>query len=136
MFNNSYQNKTVLVTGHTGFKGSWLSIWLRELGAKVVGFSLEPPSDPSNFIAARIKNKITHLHGDIREIDQLSAAFREYQPEFVFHLAAQPLVRLSYEEPKLTFDTNLGGTVNVFEAVRKTPSVKVLVNITSDKCYE
>jgi CDP-glucose 4,6-dehydratase len=136
MFNNSYQNKTVLVTGHTGFKGSWLSIWLRELGAHVVGFSLEPPSDPSNFIATRLKKKITHIHGNIREIDQLSAAFHEYQPEFVFHLAAQPIVRFSYDEPKLTFDTNVGGTVNVFEAVRKTPSVKVLVNITSDKCYE
>jgi len=136
MFKNTYKNRVVLITGHTGFKGSWLSIWLRELGANVVGFSLEPPSDPSNFIATRLKNKITHLHGDIREIDQLSAAFREYQPEFVFHLAAQPLVRLSYEEPKLTFDTNLGGTINVLEAVRSTPSVKVLVNITSDKCYE
>ena len=136
MFNNSYQNKTVLVTGHTGFKGSWLSIWLRELGANVVGFSLEPPSDPSNFVAARLKNKIAHLHGDIREIDQLSVAFREYQPEFVFHLAAQPIVRFSYDEPKLTFDTNVGGTVNVFEVVRQTPSVKVLINITSDKCYE
>jgi len=78
-----------------------------------VGFSLEPPSDPSNFIATRLKNKISHLRGDIREIDQLSAAFREYQPEFVFHLAAQPLVRLSYEEPKLTFDTNLGGTITL-----------------------
>lgn len=136
MFKNIYKNRVVLVTGHTGFKGSWLSIWLRELGAHVVGFSLEPPSEPSNFIATRLKNKISHLHGDIREIDQLSAAFREYQPEFVFHLAAQPLVRLSYEEPKLTFDTNLGGTVNVLEAVRSSPSVKVLINITSDKCYE
>jgi CDP-glucose 4,6-dehydratase len=136
MFKNSYQNKTVLVTGHTGFKGSWLSVWLRELGANVVGFSLEPPSDPSNFIATGLKNKISHVHGDIREIDQLSTAFRKYQPEFVFHLAAQPLVRFSYEEPKLTFDTNLGGTVNVLEAVRSSPSVKVLINITSDKCYE
>jgi len=136
MFNNSYQNKTVLVTGHTGFKGSWLSIWLRELGARVVGFALEPPSDPSNFVAAKLKSKMIHLHGDIRDIDQLCTAFREYQPEFVFHLAAQPLVRLSYDEPKLTFDTNVGGTVNVLEAVRLTPSVKVLVNITSDKCYE
>jgi CDP-glucose 4,6-dehydratase len=136
MFKNIYRDRKVLVTGHTGFKGSWLSIWLRELGAEVVGFSLEPPSDPSNFVATRLKNRIIHVHGDIREIDQLSAAFCEHQPEFAFHLAAQPLVRLSYEEPKLTFDTNVGGTVNLFEAVRKTSSVKVLVNITSDKCYE
>lgn len=101
-----------------------------------MGYSLEPPSDPSNFVASRLENKISHIHGDIRDIDQLYAAFREYKPEFVFHLAAQPLVRLSYEEPKLTFDTNVCGTVNVFEAVRQTSSVKVLVNITSDKCYE
>ena len=136
MFKNIYRDKVVLVTGHTGFKGSWLSIWLKELGAQVVGFSIEPPSDPSNFVETRLRERISHVHGDIREIDQLSAAFHEYQPEFVFHLAAQPLVRLSYEEPKLTFDTNFGGTVNVLEAVRLSPSVKVLINITSDKCYE
>jgi CDP-glucose 4,6-dehydratase len=136
MFNNIYQNKTVLVTGHTGFKGSWFSIWLKELGADVVGYALEPPSEPNNFEAAKLREKITHIYGDIRDLDRLIETFKKYQPEFVFHLAAQPLVRLSYEEPKLTFDTNVGGTVNVFEAVRKTPSVKVLVNITSDKCYE
>lgn len=136
MFNKCFQDRIVLVTGHTGFKGSWLSIWLRELGARVVGFSLEPPSDPSNFEATGLKEKVSHVHGDIREIGPLSAAFREYRPEFVFHLAAQPILRLSYEEPKLTFDTNLGGTINVLEAVRSSPSVKVLINITSDKCYE
>ena len=136
MFDNIYKNKTVLITGHTGFKGSWLAIWLKELGADVVGYSLEPPSEPNNFEATRFREKITHIHGDIRDLDRLMVTFKKYQPEFVFHLAAQPLVRLSYEEPKLTFDTNVGGTVNVFEAVRKTPSVKVLVNITSDKCYE
>jgi CDP-glucose 4,6-dehydratase len=133
---NIYQNKAVLVTGHTGFKGSWLAIWLKELGADVVGYSLEPPSEPNNFEATGLQEKITHIHGDIRDLDRLMETFKKYRPEFVFHLAAQPLVRLSYEEPKLTFDTNVGGTVNVFEAVRKTPSVKVLVNITSDKCYE
>jgi CDP-glucose 4,6-dehydratase len=136
MFSNIYQNKTVMITGHTGFKGSWLAIWLRELGADVVGYSLDPPSEPNNFEATRLREKITHLHGDIRDLDRLMETFRKYQPEFVFHLAAQPLVRLSYDEPKMTFDTNVGGTVNVFEAVRKTPGVKVLVNITSDKCYE
>ena len=136
MFDDIYKKRKVLITGHTGFKGSWLAIWLKELGADVVGYSLEPPSEPNNFEATKLQEKITHIHGDIRDLDRLMGTFKKYQPEFVFHLAAQPLVRLSYEEPKLTFDTNVGGTVNVFEAVRKTPSVKVLVNITSDKCYE
>jgi len=136
MFDDIYKKRKVLITGHTGFKGSWLAIWLKELGADVVGYSLDPPSKPNNFQATKLQEKITHIHGDIRDFDRLMETFKKYQPEFVFHLAAQPLVRLSYEEPKLTFDTNIGGTVNVFEAVRKTPSVKVLVNITSDKCYE
>jgi CDP-glucose 4,6-dehydratase len=136
MFRNIYKNRTVLVTGHTGFKGSWLSIWLKELEANVIGYSLDPPSKPNNFTAAGLQEKITHLHGDIRKIESLNSVFRKYEPEFVFHLAAQPLVKLSYEKPKLTFDTNVGGTVNVFEAVRSTTGVRVLVNITSDKCYE
>ena len=136
MFADIYKNKTVLVTGHTGFKGSWLAIWLKELGAEVVGYALDPPSDPNNFQATNLQEKTTHIHGDVRDLDHLLEVFSKYQPEFVFHLAAQPLVRLSYEEPKLTFDTNVGGTVNILEAVRLTPSVKVLVNITSDKCYE
>ncbi|MFZ4441158.1 MAG: CDP-glucose 4,6-dehydratase [Syntrophales bacterium] len=136
MFDNIYKNKRVLVTGHTGFKGSWLAIWLKELGADVIGYALDPPSEPNNFDATKLREKITHIHGDIRELGRLMETFKKYQPEIVFHLAAQPLVRLSYAEPKLTFDTNVGGTVNVFEAVRKTTSVKVLVNVTSDKCYE
>ncbi len=136
MFNNIYHDKTVLITGDTGFKGSWLAIWLKELEAEVIGYALDPPSDPNNFQATNLHDKITHVHGEIRDLGQLLETFRKYQPEFVFHLAAQPLVRLSYDEPKMTFDTNVGGTVNVFEAVRKTPSVKVMVNITSDKCYE
>jgi len=136
LLRNSYQKKTVLVTGHTGFKGSWLTIWLRELGAHVIGYSFEPPSEPNNFNASKLENKITHIHGDVRDLDSLLKIFRKYQPEFVFHLAAQPLVLLSYEEPKLTFDTNVGGTVNLLEAVRLNPGVKVFVNITSDKCYE
>ena len=131
-----YKNKTVLITGHTGFKGSWLAIWLRELGADVIGYSLAPPSEPNNFGATGLREKITDIHGDIRDLARLKETFKKYQPEFVFHLAAQPIVRLSYDEPKTTFDTNIGGTVNVFEAVRKTPSVKILVNVTSDKCYE
>jgi CDP-glucose 4,6-dehydratase len=136
MFGKIYKNKRVLITGHTGFKGSWLAIWLKELGSEVMGYALDPPSEPNNFQAANLQEKITHIHGDVRDLDRLIETFKRYQPEFVFHLAAQPLVRRSYDEPKLTFDTNIGGTVNVLEAVRLTPSVKVLANITSDKCYE
>jgi len=132
----SYNNKSVLVTGHTGFKGSWLAIWLRELGADVIGYSLEPPSEPSNFRATRLEEKITHVTGDIRDLERLIATIERYRPEFVFHLAAQPIVRFSYNEPKLTFDTNVGGTVNVLEACRQVSCVRVLVNVTSDKCYE
>ena len=128
-FKGIYKGKKVLVTGHTGFKGSWLCIWLRELGAEVVGYSLDPPSIPSNFEACNLKSKITHIHGDIRDLAHLQIVFKEYTPEVVFHLAAQPLVRLSYEEPKLTFDTNVGGTVNVLEAIRLTPSVRVFINV-------
>jgi len=136
IIDNIYKNKPVLITGHTGFKGSWLAIWLKELGANVIGYALDPPSEPNNFEATRLQEEITHIHGDIRDLDRLKETFEKYRPEFVFHLAAQPLVRLSYDEPKLTLDTNIGGTVNVCEAVRKTSSVKVLVSITSDKCYE
>jgi CDP-glucose 4,6-dehydratase len=131
-----YRNKKVLITGHTGFKGSWLTIWLKELGAEVIGYALDPPSEPNNFQTTKLQEKMIHTHGDIRNLEQVIDIFKRYQPEFVFHLAAQPLVRLSYDKPKLTFDTNVGGTVNVFEAVRLIPGVKVLVNITSDKCYE
>lgn len=136
MFKNIYKNKKVLITGDTGFKGSWLSVWLKELGAHVTGYSLEPPTNPNNFEACTLNSRITHIHGDIRDFSKVKAVFEQYQPDFVFHLAAQAVVRYSYEEPKLTFDTNVGGTVNILEAVRLTPSVKVLVNITSDKCYE
>lgn len=136
MFNNIYRNKKVLVTGHTGFKGSWLSIWLKELGAQVIGYSLEPPSVPNNFTVCELDNYITHIHGDIRDFSRLKKVFEDYQPDFVFHLAAQALVRASYDQPKQTFDTNTGGTINILEAVRLTPGVRVLVNITSDKCYE
>ena len=136
VFNKYFENKKVLITGHTGFKGSWLALWLNALGADVIGYALDPPSIPNNFTANVLEDKITHIHGDIRDIEFLIDAFHTHQPEFVFHLAAQALVRYSYKDPKLTFDTNVGGTVNVMEAVRQTPSVKVLVNITSDKCYE
>jgi len=136
IFEGLYKGKKVLVTGHTGFKGSWLCVWLKELGAEVIGYSLEPPSIPNNFEACNLESKITHIHGDIRNLEYLQAIFNKYNPEMVFHLAAQPLVRLSYEEPKLTFDINVGGTVNVLEALRLTPSVRAFINVTSDKCYE
>jgi len=136
IFNESYKKRRVLVTGHTGFKGAWLAIWLKELGAEVIGYALDPPSHPSIFAATGLADKIIHEHGDIRDLDHLLDVFARYEPEIVFHLAAQALVRASYDDPKTTFDTNIGGTVNVLEAVRKTASVRVLVNITSDKCYE
>jgi CDP-glucose 4,6-dehydratase len=136
VFREAYKGKKVLVTGHTGFKGSWLSLWLLGLGADVAGFSLYLPSDPCNFEAVRLKEKITHYEGDIRDLDKLKKTFEEYKPEIVFHLAAQSLVRRSYDEPKTTFDTNLGGTVNVLECIKGSPSVRAAVIITSDKCYQ
>ena len=136
LFNNVFDGKTVLVTGHTGFKGSWLSIWLNELGANVVGYALPPYTENDNFVVADLEDKITSVIGDIRDYDKLLAVFKRYKPDMAFHLAAQALVRLSYEKPKETYDINVGGTVNFFEAVRKTESVKVTINVTSDKCYE
>ena len=111
-------------------------MWLAELGAKVIGYSLEPPTKPNMFKALNLQDKVTHIIGDVRDDQHLLSVFKEYQPEFVFHLAAQPIVRLSYKEPKLTYETNVMGTVNVLEAIRRTKSVKVAVIITSDKCYE
>lgn len=136
LFNNIYRGKKVLVTGHTGFKGSWLSIWLRELGADVIGYALEPYTERDNFVVTGLTDKITDIRGDIRDYEKLLKVFQDCQPQIVFHLAAQPLVRLSYEIPKDTYDVNVGGTVNVLEAIRVTDSVKVAVMVTSDKCYE
>lgn len=131
-----YKNKKVLVTGHTGFKGGWLALWLKELGANVTGYSLSPPTEPSFFESIGLQQHILHVTGDIRDEKNLLSTFQEHQPEFVFHLAAQPLVLLSYKEPKLTYETNVMGTINVLEAVRQTKSVRACVIITSDKCYE
>lgn len=131
-----YDGKKVLVTGHTGFKGSWLSIWLKNLGADVLGYSLEPPSTPSNFEASRLSDKVTSVRGDIRDFPNLLKVFGEFQPEIVFHLAAQPLVLSSYQNPRETYEVNVMGTVNVCEAVRRIASIRSFVNITSDKCYE
>ncbi|PKL70334.1 MAG: CDP-glucose 4,6-dehydratase [Methanomicrobiales archaeon HGW-Methanomicrobiales-1] len=131
-----FKNKKVLITGDTGFKGSWLAYWLHHLGAKVYGFALPPERDYDHYTALGLEQLIHHLDGDIRDYTQVRNFFEKTNPEFVFHLAAQPLVRKSYKDPKLTFDTNIGGSVNVFEAVKETPSVKVLIAITSDKCYK
>jgi len=135
-FHGAYGKRRVLLTGHTGFKGSWLAIWLKELGAEVIGYALDPPSHPSIFATTGLADMIIHEYGDVRDLDHLLEIFTRYKPEMVFHLAAQALVHASYDDPKKTFDTNIGGTVNVLEAVRKTDSVRILVNITSDKCYE
>ena len=135
-FKGFYRNKKVLVTGHTGFKGSWLSIWLKELGADVLGYSIEPPSDPNNFIISGVENRIKSVFGDVRDFDTLKKTFDEFQPDVVFHLAAQALVRYSYDVPRETMETNVIGAVNILEAVRLTPCVKYVVVVTSDKCYD
>lgn len=131
-----WHGKKVLLTGHTGFKGSWLSLWLQSLGAYVTGYALAPPTNPSLFDVAVVANGMTSIIGDIRDLDKLQAVFAEYQPEIVIHMAAQPLVRYSYQNPVETYSTNVMGTVNVLEAVRHCSTVKAVVNITTDKCYE
>lgn len=137
IFHDFYRGKRVLVTGHTGFKGSWLSIWLHELGAEVIGVAQDPCSDRDNYVLSGIGGKIkADLRADIRDGERIKEIFRQYQPEIVFHLAAQPLVRLSYDIPVETYETNVMGTINVMEAIRVTDSVKVGVMITTDKCYE
>lgn len=137
IFANFYAGKRVLVTGHTGFKGSWLSIWLHELGAQVIGVGLEPYTQRDNYVLSGIGDKIrADIRADIRDGKKMKEIFAEYQPEIVFHLAAQPLVRLSYEIPVETYETNVMGTLNVMEAIRATDSVRVGVMITTDKCYE
>jgi CDP-glucose 4,6-dehydratase len=136
MIKNVFKNKTVLVTGHTGFKGSWLCIWLKELGAKVVGYALKPHTDRDNYVVAGLEDRMNGIIGNVQDFHELKKVFEAYQPEFVFHLAAQAIVRESYENPKDTFDVNVGGTVNVLECCRLTDSVRVIINVTSDKCYE
>ena len=131
-----WQGKKVLVTGHTGFKGSWLSLWLQAMGAEVTGYALAPPTSPSLFEVAEVGSGMTSIIGDIRDLDKLQAVFAEHQTEIVIHMAAQPLVRYSYQNPVETYSTNVMGTVNLLEAVRNTTGVKAVVNITTDKCYE
>jgi CDP-glucose 4,6-dehydratase len=130
-----YSGKRVLVTGHTGFKGSWLCVALKELGADVLGYALAPDQENSHFSALKLERLVHHVEGDILDAPKLSQVVNEFQPEFVFHLAAQALVRLSYEQPKLTFDTNVAGSVNVLESIRSCAAVKSVIYVTSDKCY-
>ncbi len=136
MFNSIFENRTVLVTGHTGFKGSWLCIWLKESGANVVGYALEPRTEKDNFVVCSLESKIDHIVGDIRDSQKLNKVMDEFEPHFVFHLAAQPIVRESYANPKETYAVNIDGTINILECCRKSDSVKVIINVTSDKCYE
>lgn len=135
-FGASFSGRTVLVTGHTGFKGSWLSLWLRELGAKVVGYALAPNTQPSLFEQLGLEKLMDSRLGDVRDAALLEKTLRETRPEVVFHLAAQPLVRLSYDQPSETFATNVQGTANLLDAVRRTDSVRACAVITTDKCYE
>lgn len=134
-FDGFYRGKRVLVTGHTGFKGSWLALWLSELGAEVWGFALPPEQEESHFVQTRLAERINHRTGDIRAASLLADAFEEAQPDLVFHLAAQALVRRSYAQPRDTFHTNVLGSVNLLDAVRASSSCRAAVYVTSDKCY-
>lgn len=131
-----YKNKTVLITGHTGFKGTWLSKILIDAGAKVVGYSLNPPTSPNVFSLSKIENKMVSIIGDIRDLNKLMDVFDLYQPEIVFHLAAQPIVRDSYKDPHFTYETNVMGTVNILECIRLHDCVKSFLNVTTDKVYQ
>ena len=136
LFNGIYFKRKVFITGHTGFKGTWLTLWLNELGAKVTGFALKPNTKPSHYILSEIGNNIKSNISDIRKLPLLKNAIANAKPEIVFHLAAQPIVKTSYENPLLTYETNIMGLVNLFEAIKDVKSVKAVVIITSDKCYE
>lgn len=136
MFSDIYRDKKVLVTGHTGFKGSWLTMWLLKLGADVIGYSNEIPTQPSHYLALNLEKKISHNIGDVRDYKSLKNVIEQNKPEFIFHLAAQPLVRKSYEEPLETIEVNTIGVANILEIVRVSDYIKSVVIITSDKCYD
>ena len=136
MNSSFWSGKKVFVTGHTGFKGGWLSLWLQQLGAQVTGYALQPPTNPSLFEVAQVAHGMQSVIGDIRDGTLLSNALRQAAPDIVIHMAAQPLVRRSYVDPVETYSTNVMGTVHLLEAVRHTPSVRAVVNVTTDKCYE
>ena len=131
-----WRNKRVFMTGHTGFKGSWLSLWLQQLGADITGYALNPPTNPSLFEVAKVEGGMRSIIADIRDAEALAKAMREAKPDIVIHMAAQPLVLYSYQAPVETYATNFMGTVHLLEAVRQTDTVRAVVNITSDKCYE
>jgi CDP-glucose 4,6-dehydratase len=131
-----WRGKKVFITGHTGFKGSWLSLWLQQLDTKITGYALQPPTNPSLFEVAQVAQGMTSIIGDIRDGTMLINAMLKAAPDIVIHMAAQPLVRRSYVDPVETYSTNIMGTVNLLEAVRQTPSVRAVVNVTTDKCYE
>lgn len=131
-----WKGKKVLLTGHTGFKGSWLAFWLESLGAKVVGFALPPATEPNLFSAGQLDRRIDSNFGDIRDLEAVRNIFKRTQPEIVIHMAAQALVRPSYNDPVGTYATNVMGTVHVLEAARSTGSIRAVLNVTSDKCYE
>lgn len=133
---NFWRAKRVFLTGHTGFKGGWLSLWLQQMGAEVHGFALEPPTTPSLYNEAHVGEGMESTIGDIRDRELLASSLSSFAPDIVIHMAAQPLVRLSYVEPVETYATNVMGTVHLLDAVRHAPSVRVVVNITTDKCYE
>lgn len=133
---NFYKNKRVFITGHTGFKGSWMCVVLKMFGAKITGYSLEPPTNPSLFEIADVKNDINNIFGDIRDLENLKKAINDANPEIVIHMAAQPIVRESYKNPVYTYETNVMGTVNICEAIRQSKSVKSFVNVTTDKVYK
>jgi CDP-glucose 4,6-dehydratase len=136
MFSGIYKHRRVLVTGHTGFKGSWLCEWLLSLGAEVAGYAIGVPTEPAHYTVLGLNDRVQNFEGDIRDRNVLQAVFQTFKPEIVFHLAAQPIVRLSYEMPAYTFETNTLGTLNVLECIRASSSVTAGVIITSDKCYK
>ncbi|MCX7738949.1 MAG: CDP-glucose 4,6-dehydratase [Hydrogenothermaceae bacterium] len=131
-----YKGKKVFITGNTGFKGSWLTLWLKYFGAEVIGYSLPPPTNPNLFEILDLEKDIVYIVGDVRDIVKLKESIKIYRPDIVIHMAAQPLVRYSYLYPKETYEINVIGTLNLFEAVRECDSVRVVINVTSDKCYE
>ena len=136
MADRFYKNKRVFLTGHTGFKGAWISLWLLEMGAEVMGYSLAPPTDPSLFVLADLQSRVQSVTGDVRNLDFLRQSMAEFQPEVVIHMAAQSLVREGYANPVETYSTNVMGTVNLLESVRSVDTVRAVVNVTTDKCYE
>ena len=131
-----WKGKRVFLTGHSGFKGAWLSVWLAEMGAELTGYALPPPTDPSLFVLAGLASRMTSVTGDIRDLPALEAAMAAAEPEIVIHMAAQPIVRLSYDDPLGTYETNIMGTAKLLDAVRRRPSVRAVVVVTTDKCYE